>query len=79
MVDETHILPEAAIMHRLLQGIEDEPCVRRGADTPADDLAGIGVDDEGNINEASPSGDIGEVADPEHVGCWHPELPVHPV
>ena len=30
-------------MNRLLQGIENEPCMRRGADAPADDAAGIGV------------------------------------
>lgn len=53
------------------------PRMRRGADTPADDPAGIGVDDEGDIDEALPSGDIGEIRHPEHVGCQHPELAVH--
>ena len=34
MVEQPHVLPRAAIMHRLFQGIEDEPRMRRGADTP---------------------------------------------
>ena len=77
MVDQPHVLPRAAIMHRLFQGIEDEPRMRRGADTPADDLAGIGVDDKSHIDEPLPGGDMGEIADPEHVRCRHPELAVH--
>jgi hypothetical protein len=64
-------------MDRLFQGIEDEPRMRRGADAPADDLAGIGVDDESDIDEALPGGDIGEIADPQHVRRGHPELAVH--
>lgn len=35
-------------MHRrLLQGIENEPRMRRTADAPANDLASIGIDDKG--------------------------------
>jgi len=51
--------------------------MRRGADAPADDLAGKGVDDEGDVDEALPGGDMGEIADPEHVGSGRPNLPVH--
>jgi len=51
--------------------------MRRGADAPADDLAGKGVEDEGDVDEALPGGDTGEIAYPEHVGCGHPNLPVH--
>lgn len=47
-------------MHRLLQGIENEAGMRRGADAPADDAARIGINDEGDIDEPFLGGDIGE-------------------
>lgn len=34
-------------MTRLFQGIQDEACMRRPADPPANDPTGEGVDDEG--------------------------------
>jgi len=43
--------------------------MRRGADAPADDLAGKGVDDEGDVDEALPGGDTGEVADLSMLGA----------
>jgi hypothetical protein len=43
--------------------------MRRRSNPPADDLAGIGVDGEGDLDKALPSGDIGEIVDPEHVRC----------
>ena len=49
-------------MYHLLQGIEDETGMRRGADPPADGAAGIGVDDEGDIDEAILCGGIGKIA-----------------
>jgi hypothetical protein len=55
------------IMQSLLQSVEDEARMRRPAHPPADDPAGIGVDDEGDIDEARPGRDIGEVGDPQHV------------
>ena len=61
VMDQPHAIPGAAIMHRLFQGVEDETRMRRGADAPTCDPAGIGVDDEGDIDEAFPSGDVGEV------------------
>lgn len=47
MMNQPHALSGPTIMHRLFQSIEHEPCMRRRADTPADDLAGVCVDDEG--------------------------------
>lgn len=41
--------------------------MRRPAHPPADDAAGIGVDDKGDIDEAGPGRDVGEVGDPQHV------------
>jgi len=85
-----HALSTAAIMQRLFQGIGDEPRMGRRADPPAQDAAGTGVDDEGDMDRAmgtplarvtlaraSRGGDTGEIADPEHVGQRHSELAVH--
>lgn len=35
--------------------------MRRTADAPANDLASIGIDDKGDIDEPLPGGDIGEI------------------
>src|SRR5690606_28206988 len=40
-------------------------------------LAGISVDDESDINKPLPGGNIGEIADPQHVRRRHAELAVH--
>ena len=45
------------VMQSLLQRIKHEPRMRRAADTPADNPAGKGIDDEGDINKASPGRD----------------------
>ena len=66
-------------MKRLLQRVEDEARLRRARDAPADDAAGVDVDDEGHVDEARPGGDIGEVGDPEHVRRRRLELAVHPI
>ena len=74
VVNQPHALSGAAIMHRLLQGIENEPRMCRAADAPADDASGMGVDDEGDLDRAMgtplvratmarafPTGDVGEL------------------
>lgn len=71
-----HALSGAANMHRLLQSIKDELRMSRGANAPTDDLAGMGVDDEGDIHEPLPGGEIGEITDSEHVRRGHAELAV---
>ena len=89
VIDQPHALPGAAIMHRLFQGVKDETRMRRGADAPTSDPAGIGVDDRamgtplvrvtmarGDIDEPLPGNDIGKIADPKHVRRRHPELAV---
>ena len=45
----------------LFEGIENEPGMRGGADPPANDPPGIGVDNEGDIDEPFPCGDVGEI------------------
>jgi hypothetical protein len=79
VVNQSHALSGTAIMHSLFQGVENEPRMRRGADAPAYDPAGIGVDDESDVDETSPRRDIGEVRHPQHVRRRHPELAVHDV
>ena len=50
--------------------------MRRARGPPAHDPAGIGVDDEGDVDEAGPGRDIGEVGEPQHVRPWRLELAV---
>ncbi|ESZ67976.1 hypothetical protein X726_32530 [Mesorhizobium sp. L103C105A0] len=64
------------IIESLFQGIENEGCMRRPAHPPADDPTGIGVDDKGDIDEARPGRDAGEVGDPQHVRRGAVELVV---
>ena len=45
------------VVKRLLQGIEHEVGMRRPRDAPADDPTGERVDDEGDVDEASPRGE----------------------
>ena len=69
----------SAVMQRLLEGIEDETCMCRLGDAPADDASGEGVDDERHINEALPGGHIGEVCQPQQIGPGGAEPPVHTI
>ena len=57
-----------ALVQGLLQRIEHEAGVRRARHTPADDAAGEDVDDEGDVDEAGPGRDVGEVRDPQPFG-----------
>ena len=50
-----------AIVLRLLQRVQHEAGVRRPADAPAHDIAGVNVDHEGDVDEPYPGRDIGEV------------------
>ena len=46
---------------------------------PADDAPGEGVDDEGDVDEAGPGRDVGEVRHPQDVRPRRLELPVDPI
>jgi len=61
----------------LLQGVEHEGGLGAARHPPADDAAGEDVDDEGDVDEAGPSRDVGEVRHPKFVRSLGPELPVH--
>ena len=67
MVDEATSIGGPSVMKRLLQGIQDKVGVRGPAGSPADDPPSIGVDDEGDVDEAGPGRDISEVGKPKDV------------
>ena len=49
------------------------------AGPPTDDPPGAGVDDEGDIDEAGPGRDIGEIREPQTVWSGSAELSVHAI
>ena len=77
--DQPRALCGPALVDGLLQGVEHEARRGRPARPPADDAPRVGVDDEGDVDEAGPSRHVGEVADPQPIRCGRMELPVHAV
>jgi len=55
VVDQLVSLGRCPLEDGLVQGIEDETGGHRGGDTPADDLAGEDVDDEGHVDHPLPA------------------------
>src|SRR4051812_46557637 len=74
VVHEPAAMDGAPIMEGLLQCIEHEARVCRAGDTPADDAAGVGIDDEGDIDKTTPGRHVCEVGDPEHIRTRRMEL-----
>jgi hypothetical protein len=64
------------IMQGLFQRIEHKACVRRARGSPTHDPAGIGVDDEGDVDKAGPRRDISEVGEPKDVRPRRLELAI---
>jgi hypothetical protein len=62
-----------------LQGVQGQVGVEGGGDLPADDHPGEDVDDEGGVDPAGEGTDVGDVGDPERVGCIRGELPLDQV
>jgi len=56
-----------ARLEGLLEGVEHERGMCRAGDLPADDATRVGVDDEGDVDEALPKGDVDQVRDPQPV------------
>jgi hypothetical protein len=56
-----------AVVKRLLERVEHEAGMGRPRDRPADDATGVGVDDEGDVDEHGPGRHVGEVRDSQHV------------
>ena len=76
VVNQAAAMSGPSVVQRLLQSVEHEVGVRRPADAPADDIAGIDIDHERHVDEARPGGDISEVRDPEPVRRWSLELSI---
>jgi hypothetical protein len=79
VVDEAAAANGRSIMQDLIERIENEAGVGGSRNPPADARPSKGVDDEGDIDEARPGGDIRKVADPRRVWLRRLELPLHPV
>ena len=52
MMHKATAMGGSSFVDGLLQSIQHEAGVRRALDAPADDAAGVGVDDEGHVDEA---------------------------
>ncbi len=76
VMDQAAAMQGPPVVQSLLQRIKHEPRMRRAADTPADDPAGKGIDDEGDIDKASPGRDISKVRDPKPVRRRCLEFPI---
>jgi len=61
VVHEAATADRAPVVQGLFEGIEDEPGMGGPRRPPADDPTHKGVDDEGHVDEALPSRDIGEI------------------
>lgn len=68
-----------ARMHGLLERIEYQVRLHRSAHAPTHDHAREHIDDEGDVHEAAPGGDVGEVCDPQLIRSLGHELPLHKV
>jgi hypothetical protein len=77
VVGQAAAMGRTRIMDRLIEGIQNEPGMRRPAHPPAHDIAGIDVDHEGHVDEPRPRRDVREVRDPQHVRRRRMERPVH--
>jgi hypothetical protein len=67
VVDEAATPDRPALVQGLLQCVQHKAGVSGARDTPTDDAPGKGVDDEGDIDEAGPRRDVGEVGHPQGV------------
>ncbi len=76
VMDQAAAMQGPPVMQSLLQRIKHEPRMRRAADAPADDPAGKGINDEGDIDKASPGRDISKVRDPKPVRRQSLECPI---
>ena len=66
----------ATLVKSLLKSIQHEAGMSRPAHPPADDPPSRGIDHEGDVDEARPGADIGEIRDPEPVRRRRVEHPV---
>ena len=76
MMHEVAEAVAAAVVDRLLERVQDEVGAQRRRDPPADDPPGEDVDDERDVDEATPGGDVGKVGDPELIRPGRGEAPL---
>lgn len=79
MVNQPTTVNWPPIIKCLVEGIEHKARMGSPACSPTDDATSEGIDYERNVNDALPSGHIGEIRKPEHVRRRREELSVHPV
>jgi len=77
MMNEAAFTNRLSIIKRLLQCVENEVGLGGSRSLPTNDAVGESVDHKGNVDESLPCRHIGEIADPEPVWCWRPELAVY--
>ena len=61
MVDQPAAMGGSAIMQSLFQGIQHKAGMGCPADPPTNDIAGINVDHEGDVDEPGPGRDLSEI------------------
>ena len=71
--------PRPALGHGHLQGVEDELGAEMRRHGPADDPATPGVQHDGQVEEAGPGGDLGDVSHPEPIRSRGRESALHQV
>ena len=76
VMDQPTAMDGSPRMKCLFHGIENKAGMGCPAHPPADDAAGMGVDDKGDVDEASPSGHVGKVRDPQPIRCRSVELAI---
>ncbi len=76
MIDQAAAMQGPPITQSPLQRIEHKPRMRRKADTRADNPARKGIDDEGNVQKASPGRDVSKVRNPKPVRRRRLEFPI---
>ena len=76
VVHQGSFTPRPARVQRLPQRVEHEVGLYRAVDSPADDVSGKDIDDEGHVHEALPGRDLGEIRNPQLVRSLGLEVPV---
>jgi hypothetical protein len=78
-MDELDVGAGSAARERHAQRIEDEVGAHVARELPADDPAGVDVDDEGEEHEAFPAAQVGEVRHPQLIGSARGEVAIDAV
>jgi hypothetical protein len=76
VVNRTLPFTERPVVERLLKGVRRKVAPQRARNAPSDDSPRVGVDHEGDVGEAAPGCDVGQVRDPQLVRPTRPEVPL---